>query len=155
MEKNGFYIIKDEFFDYVGDIYLKGNKDGNRPHYYCFQDSSTGLYWMIPLSSRIEKYRRIIEKRLEAKKPCDIVHILKTDNGRESAFLIQDMFPITKEYIEREYMIAGNPMKVTSEHSAREIEHKARKVLGMLKKGVKFMPTQPDVLKIQEKLLNK
>lgn len=24
-----------------------GNKAGNRPHYYCFEDMTTGSYWMI------------------------------------------------------------------------------------------------------------
>ena len=45
------------------------------------------------------------------------------------------MFPITEEYIEREYTIAGNHLMLTSEHTAREIEQKARKVVGMLKRG--------------------
>lgn len=40
----------------------------------------------------------------------------------------------------------------TSEHTAREIEQKARKVIGMLKRGIKFTPTQPDVMAILEKL---
>ena len=69
----------------------------------------------------------------------------------ENAFLIQDMFPITEEYIEREYTVAGNPLTLTSERVEREVEQKACKVLGMLKRGVKFIPTQPDVLKILEK----
>ena len=63
MKKTGFYIIKDKFFEDMPDPYLKGNKAGNRPHYYCFEDTSTGIYWMIPLSSRIDKYRRIMEKK--------------------------------------------------------------------------------------------
>ena len=136
----------------MSDPYLKGNKEGNRPHYYCFEDMNTGIYWMIPLSSRIEKYKRIIEKKEKAGKPCDIIHIVKLDDSRVGAFLIQDMFPITEEYIEREYTIAGNHMMLTSEHTAREIETKARKVLGMLKRGIKFTPTQPDVMEILEKL---
>lgn len=74
------------------------------------------------------------------------------DDNRESAFLIQDMFPITDGYIEREYTIAGNHLTLTSEHTAKVIEQKARKVLGMLKRGVKFTPTQPNVLAILEKL---
>ena len=152
MKKTGFYIIKDKFFEDMPDPYLKGNKAGNRPHYYCFEDSSTGIYWMIPLSSRIDKYRRIMEKKEKAGKPCDILHIVKLDDNRESAFLIQDMFPITEEYIEREYTIAGNHLILTSEHVAREIEQKARKVIGMLKRGIKFTPTQPDVMVILEKL---
>lgn len=107
---------------------------------------------MIPLSSRIDKYRRIIEKKEKAGKSCDIIHIVKLDDDRESAFLIQDMFPITDEYIEREYTIAGNHLMLTSEHTAREIEQKARKVIGMLKRGIKFTTTQPDVMAILEKL---
>lgn len=63
MKKTGFYIIKDKFFEDMSDPYLKGNKAGNRPHYYCFEDTSAGVYWMIPLSSRIDKYRRIIENK--------------------------------------------------------------------------------------------
>jgi len=152
MKKTGFYIIKDKFFEDMPDPYLKGNKEGNRPHYYCFEDRNTGIYWMVPLSSRIEKYRRIIEKKEKSGKTCDILHIVKLDDNRESAFLIQDMFPITEEYIEREYTIAGNHLMLTSEHTVKKIEHKAKKVMGMLKRGVKFTPTQPDVMKILKKL---
>ena len=152
MKKTGFYIIKDKFFEDLPDPYLKGNKEGNRPHYYCFEDRNTGIYWMIPLSSRIEKYRRIIEKKEKSGKTCDILHIVKLDDNRESAFLIQDMFPITEEYIEREYTIAGNHLMLTSEHTVKKIEHKAKKVMGMLKRGVKFTPTQPDVMNILKKL---
>ena len=152
MKKTGFYIIKDKFFEDMSDPYLKENKAESRPHYYCFEDTDTEIYWLIPLSSRIDKYKRIMEKKKRTGKPCDIIHIAKLDDSRESAFLIQDMFPITEEYIEREYTIAGNHLMLTSEHVAREIEHKAKKVVGMLKRGVKFTPTQPDVVAILGKL---
>ena len=95
MKKTGFYIIKDQFFIDAADPYLKGNKSENRPHYYCFEDSRDGIYWLIPLSSRVEKYRKIIENRITSWKPCDTLHISKLDNGRENVFLLQDMFPIT------------------------------------------------------------
>lgn len=155
MVERGFYIIKDRFFKEMNDPYLKGNKEANRPHYYCFKEEKTGLYWMIPLSSRIDKYKRIINKKTSKGRQCDILHIMKLDNGKESAFLIQDMFPITDEYIERTYTIANNHLTITSEHSAREIEKKAKKVMRMLKRGVKFTPTQPDINKIINKLLLK
>lgn len=144
MKKTGFYIIKDSFFEKMNDPYLKGNKEGNRPHYYCLEDKD-GLYWMIPLPSRIDKYEKLIDKKEKAGKPCDIVHIVKLDDDRKSAFLIQDMFPVTEEYIEREYTIAGNHMMLTSEHSVKEIERKAKKIMALIKRGVKFMPTQPDI----------
>lgn len=153
MVKTGFYIIKDKFFEDMNEPYLKGNKDGNRPHYYCFEDETSGIFWMIPLSSRVNKYKEIIKRKSKTKKPCNTLHIAKLDNNKESVFLLQDMFPITEQYIEREYTIGGNHMMLTSEHTIREIEQKARKVIGMLKHGIKFTPTQPDILKIL-KLLN-
>ena len=152
MRRKGFYIIKDKFFEDMSDPYLKGNKAGNRPHYYCFEDRTTGTYWMIPLSSRIDKYRDIVEKKVRAGKNCDIIHIAKLDDSRESAFLIQDMFPIKEKYIEREYTIGSNHLMLTSEHTVNEIERKARKVMSMLKRGVKFTPTQPDVMAILKKI---
>ena len=101
-----------------------GTNEGNRPHYYCFEDTNTGIYWMIPLSSRVEKYKRIVEKKEKSGRSCDILHIVKSDDSRESVFLIQDMFPITEEYIEREYTIARNHLMLTSEHTAKVIEQK-------------------------------
>lgn len=41
---------------------------------------------------------------------------------------------------------------LTSEHTAKEIEQKARKIMGMSKRGIKFTPTQPDVMVILENL---
>ena len=73
MKKQGFYIIKN-FFDKKEDPYLKSNKEGNRPHYYCFKEDATGVYWMIPLSIRVEKYGKIIENKEKTGKPCDILH---------------------------------------------------------------------------------
>ena len=93
-----------------------------------------------------------MDKKEKAGKSCDIIHIVKLDDSRESAFLIQDMFPITEKYIEREYTIAGNHLMLTSEHTARDIERKAKKIMGMLKRGIKFTPTQPDAMAILKKL---
>ena len=152
MKQFGFYTIKTEFFDKVNDPYLKDNKGETRPHYYCFEDLQTGIYWMIPLSSRIEKYQKIIKKRADTKKSCDILHITKLDNGRNSVFLIQDMFPITPQYIAREYTVAGKHLILTSEREVKEINRKAHKVMSMIKRGVKFTSTQVDVNSILAKL---
>lgn len=152
--ENGFYIIKDGFFKRFDDPYLKGNKEENRPHYYAYKDSKTGLFWVIPMSSRIDKYSSIIEKKLKNNKPCDILHIAKLDNDRESVFLIGDIFPISEEYIERKYTIAGNHLILTSEAQAKIVNKKAKKTIALIRKGVKFTPTQADVLKIEQELLN-
>ena len=84
MKKTGFYIIKDSFFDDMDEPYLKGNKKGNRPHYYCFEDSASGLYWMIPLSSRIDKYKKIVENKKKAgKRKGTIEMLLSTDDNKK------------------------------------------------------------------------
>ncbi len=155
MTEYGFYIIADRFFEDFPDRNLKGNKKEKRPHYFAIRDNKTGLYWFIPMSSKVEKYRALMNKREQAHKPCDILHIAKLDNGKESVFLIQDMFPISEAYIKREYTIAGNHLRVTSENLAKTITKKARRILGMIRRGVKLLPTQPDVLKIEKELLVK
>lgn len=101
----------------------------------------------------------IILNRPEKTERLKIIMRRSVLESRKSHFMrlscrsgIQDMFPITEEYIEREYTIAGNHLMLTSEHTAREIERKARKVIGMLKRGIKFTPTQPDVMAIWKKL---
>lgn len=154
MEITGFYIVSDKFFSDFPDPYLKGNKNEKRPHYYAYKDS-TGLFWMIPMSSRVDKYQRIIASRTARNKPCDIFHIAKLDNNKTSVFLIGDMFPITEEYILRKYTINSNHLRVTSEHLANEINRKVKKVLKLIRHGAKFSNTQPDVLKIEQDLLSR
>lgn len=84
-----------------------------------------------------------------------MIHILKLDDDRESVFLFQDMFPITEAYIERAYTIGGNPLYITSEASMRILDKKVRRVLGLIKRGVVFMPTQADAMRIYEQLVEK
>ena len=155
MTERGFYIVSDRFFDDFPDPYLKGNKREQRPHYYCLVDKKTNLKWFIPMSSRVEKYQKIIDSKVKNGKPCDILHIAKLDSETESVFLIQDMFPITDEYIEREYTVAQNHLRVTNKNLATTIEKKAKRVLNMLRKNIKFTKTQPDVLLIEKTLLQR
>ena len=150
----GFFIIEDKFFDDFPDPYLKGNKSENRPHYYCFK-SEDNLYWVIPTSTRYEKYQHIIDNRNKNGKPTDFLYVAKLDNNKINAFLIGDMFPITEEYIKREYKFNGIQLKITSETIGNQIEKQAKVILGLLKKGYKFSPTQPDALKIEKSLLAK
>ena len=41
---------------------------------------------MILVSSRIDKYKNIIKEKKQEGKPCDILHIAKLDNDKESVF---------------------------------------------------------------------
>ena len=147
MKENGFYIIKEDFFKTVNDPYLKTNKGESRPHYYCLKDNDSDIYWMIPMSSRVDKYEKIIIDRIKKKQPCDILHITKLGK-RKSVFLIQDMFPITSEYVERAYTINNIPFILTREKDTKAIHSKAERIKALICSGRRLFSTQPDALKI-------
>lgn len=103
IKTNHIYTIKDRYFEEFPDPYLKRNKQQNRPHYYCFNGGNSQILWLIPLSTRIKKFERLIHKRASESKDCDVVHICKIGT-RKQALLIQDMLPVTKGYIDKEYI---------------------------------------------------
>lgn len=72
-----------------------------------------------------------------------------------NAFLLQDMFPITEDYIAAEYKINGNPMMLTSDREAAIVLKKAQRTLNMIHRGMRFTPTSPDVLKIEAAIIAK
>ena len=152
INEHGFYIISNKFFTDFPDPYLKGNKEENRPHYYCTKDKNGGLYWVIPSSSRVEKYGKIIHNKVQKYGSCDILYIMEIAN-RKNVLLIQDMFPITKEYFLREYTINGIPLRILDNKEIKIIEQKFKKVLSLIRRGVKFTRTQPDVLSIEKAFL--
>ena len=57
------YHIKDEYFEKVQDGHLMQNKENGtyRPTFYCLRDEKTSLLWMVPLSSRVQKYNTIYD----------------------------------------------------------------------------------------------
>lgn len=147
------FFIKDSFFNYVNDCYLKKNKeDTQRPHFYALQDQDTGLYWAIPCSSKIEKYKKIIADKQANNKRHNHIQIIKVA-GKEQVFLYQDMFPIKKEYIKEVYKNKYGYMEIRDPKKLNGIQENALKIIKLLRHGIKFTPTQPDILKIESILL--
>jgi len=61
------------FFAKVQNNSLMANKeDGNyRPHYLAIQDSHNfQIYWMVPVSSKFEKYQNIYNHQVARYKKC-------------------------------------------------------------------------------------
>lgn len=72
------YFVSDDFFKKVKDPYLKINYEKTkRPHYFAFHDNKTGLYWLVPCSSKVEKFERLIQYKQEKHKPTDTIKIVK------------------------------------------------------------------------------
>ena len=66
------YHIKDEYFEKVRDSNLMQNKEGGtyRPTFYCLRENKTSLLWMVPLSSRVEKFKVIHDKQVAKYGKC-------------------------------------------------------------------------------------
>ena len=111
----------------------------DRPSFLSFTDLSTGLQWMIPISSRVSKYRNIYNRKTANGKKCDTIAFGDV-LGQERAFLIQNMCPITPEYIKNEYLdsVTRIPVRLSGNKEA-EIIQKARKVLSLVKQKYDFL----------------
>jgi hypothetical protein len=157
METGHFYYIKDNYYADFQDPYLMKNKEKvngtahDRPCFYAFQDKSTQLYWMIPISSQVTKYQKVYNSKIQRYQKCDTI-VFGEVLGYQKAFLIQNMCPITQEYIKNEYYIGNSsiPVKINGALE-KDIKEKASKVLALQRKGAKIIFA--DVLSIEEKLI--
>lgn len=142
------YHIKDEFFEMVQDNYLMSNKEnGNyRPHFYAIQDKKNHkLYWMIPISSQVEKYKFIIEKKIRKYGRCNTIIIGKFA-GKENAFLIQNAFPVIAGFFDHIHTVENKPITVHNELN-RILTENLREVLALYNRGTNLLYT--DIVKIK------
>lgn len=147
------YFVSDQFFQKIQDPYLKINYETTkRPHYFAITDHETGLYWLVPCSSKIEKFERIIQNKQTHHKPTDTIKIVKIFD-KKTVLLFQDMFPVTENYIDSPYIKGGQPVRISNPDIIRELEKTARKIIKLLRLGIRFTPTQPDSIRIEKILL--
>lgn len=130
---------------------MQNKSTTKRPHYYAVRDRKTGLYWMIPCSSKVEKYQRIIDRRNKGGHATATIKI-KSIAGRKSALLLQDMFPVSEKYVEPYYR-GGHPVRIGDPDIIKELERASNQVIGMIRAGIKFTKYQPDTMRIERLLL--
>ena len=103
------YFIKDEFYEEFKDCGLLGNKEQingqnhNRPCCYLFKYDNSEIYWMVPISSKVNKYKNIYNRSIEKYNKCDNISFCYV-LGEQKAILPQNLFPVTKEYIGNIYI---------------------------------------------------
>ena len=147
----GLYTVKDEYFtDFPSDHWM-WNKSQRRPHYYALKDPS-GLLWLIPMSSKVENYAAKIARveRQRGAGNCLYYHIGPV-GGRQSAFIISGMFPVTARYIQNAYTICAVPYVVRNTRLNRQLRSKAMRYLKLLEGG--HLRDQNRVLEIRQTLL--
>ena len=153
LETGYVYHIKNEYFDFVDDPKLMKNheNDATRPNYFCIKEEGSPLMWFIPMSSKVEKYKTIIKNKFSKYGRCDTI-VIGNYRNRDAVFLIQNMFPITAEYIDHVDTADGLITKVARE-TTNEILKKVDFVLELKKHEVNLV--FPDVDAIASKLLHR
>jgi hypothetical protein len=148
------YHIKDLYFDRAKDDNLMRNHEGGgyRPTYFCVKDIKTGLLWVIPMSSRVDKYQPIVDKDIARHGRCLKIYIGEYAN-RRNAFLFQNMFPILPQYFSHIHTIQKNPVPVNQQLQTM-LDRNFRDILRLHKRGAKVIFTDIDRLEklMQEEL---
>ena len=144
--KTGYlYHIKDKYFDVVNDDSLMQNheKGKKRPTYFTIKDKE--ILWFIPISSKIDKYKKIIDKKVKRYGFCNTIIIRKIAN-KDAAILIQNAFPTLEKYIDHVHTIDGIPLKVST-GLQNEIKSLFKNMLGLKKRGINLFFSDIDTLK--------
>ncbi len=143
------YHIKDEFFEVYNDNNLMQNheKGKTRPTYFAIKDDD--ILWFIPISSKIDKYKSIIDKKIKKYGSCETILIREILETKE-AILLQNAFPTLEKYIDHVHTKNNVPAKVNS-HLKEEILRKFNRLLKLKEKGINLFFVDIDTLK--EKLL--
>lgn len=146
------YHIKDEFFDKINDKSLMTNHENGhaRPTYFTIKDKD--ILWFIPLSSKVEKYKKIVDNKMKRYGRCDTI-LIREVLGKDTAILLQNAFPTLEKYIDHPHLLEnGKPAKVV-ETLKEEILQNFEYLLKLKSKGVNLFFT--DIDKIKEKLIEK
>lgn len=144
------YHIKDKFFDVVNDEGLMINHENGktRPTYFTIRDND--ILWFIPLSSKVQKYQPIIDKKIKKYGSCKSILIGQIAN-RKSAILLQNAFPTLEKYIDHVHTINGAPVRV-ADNLKDKILKNFNSMLAMKKEGINLFFADIDSLK--QKMLN-
>lgn len=156
MDIGHFYFISDQYYVDFPDGQLMQNKETvngtphDRPCFYSFFDNATCLFWMVPISSKVQKFKAIYQNKMQKYGRCDTI-VFGEVLGHEKAFLLQNMCPVTQKYIVSEYIDsrANIPVRISKELES-ELTKKAKKVLNLHRQGVRLI--FPDISSIEASL---
>ena len=147
IETGYLYHIKDEFFDIVNDdnLMTSHERGKRRPTYFTIKDGD--ILWFIPLSSKVDKYKKIIDKKIERYGVCNTI-LIREVLGNEAVILIQNAFPTLEKYIDHVHIVDGKPAKVINK-TCKEILENFENLIKLKKRGIDLFFTDIDKIKKQ------
>ena len=130
---------------------MENKENGNfRPTYFCLKDEKTSLLWVVPMSSRVEKYQPLYDRQVEKYGKC-ITIVMGEFDGKKAAFLLQNMFPITENYLDHIHTKNGNPVPVNT--TIQKIIHQdMQQIRQLIKRNCKIV--FPDVRNIERIMIH-
>lgn len=148
------YHIKNEYFDKVEDKTLMRNHENGkaRPTYFCVKEEKNEILWFIPMSSKVEKYKRIRDEKIKKYGNCDTI-LIKEFLGKDSVFLLQNMFPTIEKYVDHSHIVNEMETRVIYKIE-KEIKVKFDKLIRLTKQGknVIFTDIEKDIKIMEEEL---
>lgn len=161
MTKGNFYFLSNDYYTkykaygIMQTIETIGDETHKRPSFYTIPDDEyPDIYWMIPISSKIDKYKKIYNDKLDKHPDWNDYDGLEFGyvRGREAAFLLQNICPVTSTYIVEEYIdcMTNSPVSIPNDLK-RKLNAKARKIIRLAKRGTKI--TLTDTMAILADLL--
>ncbi len=142
------YHIKDEFFNMIDDKNLMMNHERGRkrPTYFAIKDKD--ILWFIPLSSKVDKYKKIIDKKIKRYGFCNTI-LIRNVISKPCAILLQNAFPTLEKYVDHVHIANFVPTKV-SDKLKKEILDNFKYIMKLKEKGINLFFADTD--KILEKL---
>jgi len=108
------------------------------------------ILWFIPINSKVDKYKKVINKKVERYGFCNTIIIRKIVD-KDAAILLQNAFPTLEKYIDHVHTIDGIPFKVPTDLQ-QEIKSMFKNMLGLKKRGTNLFFT--DIDKIKKKMMD-
>lgn len=147
----GLCIISDTYFEDYPSIRHMSNKHEKRPYYLAVKQDD-GIVWVVPISSQAEKYKAKIEADEKKYGTCIFYHVTRL-KGKENAFLVGNVIPVTECYIKKPFTVNGSPFVVQDKNDIKIIKSKLSRYLALVRNG-KLKPAV-DILDIECSLKKK
>ena len=149
MDNGRFCFLSDQYYEDFQDKYLMQNKEvisnvlQDRSCFFVFNDNSIPeIHWLVPISSNYTKYKGLYDKKIQRYGKCNTIRFGEV-LGKQAAFLIQNMCPVTEQYIREIYVDKnGIPIKIDG-RIVDDVVANAREVLAITKRGARII--FPDV----------
>lgn len=138
------YHIKDEYFDKINGKGLMINHENghSRPSYLAIKEHN--ILWFIPLSTKVDKYKSIVEKKKKKYGKCSTI-MIKRIAGQDQAILLQNAFPTLEKYIKSRHTKDGIVVKI-SYNVQKEIINNFEYLLSLKSKGLNLFFTDIDYI---------